>query len=71
MAAFAKTPRANATDHTPIHPATWLNQGCYDDDPATWNGGGSEATRRVNGTQATIQRILDKRHGDNEENPFG
>lgn len=39
MAAFAKTPAANPPDRTPIHPATWLNQGRYDDDPATWARG--------------------------------
>lgn len=36
MTAFAASPRAHPADHTPIHPATWLNQGRYDDDPATW-----------------------------------
>ena len=41
MQAFAGTPRANPPDRTAIHPATWLNQGCYDDDPATWQGGGN------------------------------
>lgn len=41
MVAFAKTPSANPTDRTPIHPATWLNKGCYADDPATWNQRGS------------------------------
>lgn len=41
MAAFAKTPSANPTDRTPIHPATWLNQGRYADDPATWHQRGS------------------------------
>jgi len=44
MIAFAKSPRAHPTDRTAIHPATWLNKGCYDDDPNTWNenGNGSE-----------------------------
>lgn len=36
MTAFAASPEARPTDHSPIHPATWLNQGRYDDDPATW-----------------------------------
>lgn len=40
MTAFARSPRAKPRDHTPIHPATWLNQGCYDDDPTTWEGNG-------------------------------
>lgn len=44
MAAFAKTPSANPTDRTPIHPATWLNQGRYADDPTTWDQRGSPST---------------------------
>ncbi len=44
MAAFAKTPQAHPTDRTPIHPATWLNQGRYDDDPAAWQGNGHNDT---------------------------
>lgn len=37
MEAFAQTPAGNPVDHTPVHPATWLNQGRYDDDPAAWS----------------------------------
>lgn len=37
MLAFARSPNARPPDRTPIHPATWLNQGRYDDDPETWN----------------------------------
>lgn len=37
MLAFARSPNAKPPDRTPIHPATWLNQARYDDDPATWN----------------------------------
>ena len=44
MSRFASSPAATPTDHSPIHPATWLNQGRYDDDPETWqtntNGSG-------------------------------
>lgn len=36
MRTFAASPAATPTDHTPIHPATWLNQGRYDDDQSTW-----------------------------------
>ena len=36
MMTFAASPAATPTDHTPIHPATWLNQGRYDDDQSTW-----------------------------------
>ena len=36
MTAFAASPNAKPPDRTPIHPATWLNQGRYLDDPATW-----------------------------------
>jgi hypothetical protein len=47
MAAFARSPQAHPKDRSPIHPATWLNQGRYDDDPAAWEGNGHE----VNDTQ--------------------
>lgn len=36
MRAFAASPEARPPDRTPIHPTTWLNQGRYHDDPATW-----------------------------------
>jgi len=36
MRAFSASPRAHPEGITPIHPATWLNQGRYDDDPETW-----------------------------------
>ena len=36
MTAFAKTPSARPKDRSPVHPATWLNGGRYDDDPAAW-----------------------------------
>ena len=32
---FATTPKGKAGKFCP-YPATWLNKGCYDDDPATW-----------------------------------
>jgi hypothetical protein len=41
MKTFAASPNAHPTDRTPIHPATWLYQGRYDDDPATWQEEGS------------------------------
>jgi hypothetical protein len=35
--AYASSPRATQSDPSKIpHPATWLNQGRYDDDPQTW-----------------------------------
>lgn len=36
MKVFAASPSAKPPDRTPIHPATWLSQGRYDDDPETW-----------------------------------
>lgn len=43
--AFAVTPKARG-DFCP-HPATWLNQGRYDDDPKVWqNAGGNRNGRR-------------------------
>jgi len=47
MALFAASPRAQPKDHSPIHPATWLNQGCYDDDPTAWDDR-TPARRRIN-----------------------
>lgn len=37
MRAFASSPESTPIDHSPIHPATWLNQGRYDDDQTTWH----------------------------------
>lgn len=45
MKAFAQTPRGRAGKHCP-HPATWLNQARYDDDPAAWQLGGPENDHR-------------------------
>ncbi len=36
MRVFATSPASRPADHTPIHPATWLNQGRYDDDQSEW-----------------------------------
>jgi len=33
---FAATPVGQAGQFCP-HPTTWLNQACYDDDPAEWH----------------------------------
>jgi hypothetical protein len=59
MTAFAATPSANPPDRTPIHPATWLNQGRYYDDPAAWNRG-SQARRQDDprGNLALRERLL-------------
>lgn len=48
ITAFAQTPKAKG-DFCP-HPATWLNQGRYDDDPATWQDAGNSGGNR-NGRQ--------------------
>lgn len=37
MSEFARSPAARPRDHTPIHPATWLSQGRYDDDRRAWD----------------------------------
>lgn len=35
--AYAASPHVRTTEHRFIpHPATWMNQGRYDDDPAEW-----------------------------------
>jgi len=44
MQAFARSPAACPKDRTPIHPATWLNQGRYDDDPAAWQCAGATSS---------------------------
>ena len=36
MLVFARSPASQPDDHTPIHPATWLNNGRYDDDQSEW-----------------------------------
>jgi len=45
MTQFAKSPRGRAGKHCP-HPATWLNQGRYDDDPAVWQLAGNDRDPR-------------------------
>lgn len=57
MAEFAETPSANPIDRAPIHPATWLNQGRYDDDPATWQRG-SPGAIDPRGTSSAVQQYL-------------
>lgn len=48
MCEFADSPEASPKDRTPIHPTTWLNQGRYDDDRATWQQTtGTKQTERV------------------------
>ena len=49
MAAFSGTPRAKR--RRAIHVATWLNQGCYEDDPQTWEIGDEEAPESEEETQ--------------------
>lgn len=44
MLAFSKSPKAKG-QYCP-HPATWLNEGRYDDDPETWKSNGNEHGRR-------------------------
>jgi hypothetical protein len=58
MKAFAQTPSANPTDRTPIHPATWLNQGRYDDDPATWQRGSPRNNSDPRGNLALRDKLL-------------
>lgn len=38
VTAFAPSPKGQSGKFCP-HPATWLNEGRYDDDPETWKGG--------------------------------
>lgn len=45
MSAFASSPQAADDVKGKLHPATWLNQGRYDDDDAVWGLNGSESKR--------------------------
>jgi hypothetical protein len=36
MSFFAESPAGNPTEHTPVHPAAWLNQQRYNDDEESW-----------------------------------
>jgi hypothetical protein len=58
MQLFAASPAAHPTDITPIHPATWLNQGRYDDDPATWQRMGNRNHSDPRGNLALRERML-------------
>jgi hypothetical protein len=56
---YARSPAGNDGEFTP-HPATWFNQGRYDDDPKEWEGRNgtqpsSTVTRRVD--SPTAQRV--------------
>ena len=44
MRAFADSPASRPKDHSPIHPATWLNQGRYDDDRSHWSNDADEGS---------------------------
>ncbi len=59
MRTFAASPNAHPTDRTPIHPATWLHQGRYDDDPATWQEEGTNHGPKTN--QQTSGSFADRR----------
>jgi hypothetical protein len=47
MKAFAASAQAADEIKGKLHPATWLNQGRYDDDPAIWNNGEAPSVSRV------------------------
>lgn len=58
MAAFAATPKAKG-GFCP-YPATWLNKGRYDDDPAEWQkGDSSKPAADPRGTQAAMAKFLE------------
>lgn len=46
MGEFARSPAARPRDHTPIHPATWLSQGRYDDDRSAWHRQQTETRKK-------------------------
>ncbi len=56
---FADSPSGQAGQYTP-HPATWLNQGRYDDDQRDWANGGTVNGATVNPEAETAwQAVLD------------
>jgi hypothetical protein len=59
MKAFARTPQANPADHSPVHPATWLNGGRYDDDPAAWGRGDRQQSLPLDNTPHQPTRRYD------------
>ena len=52
--AFAKSPAGNDGNFTP-HPATWFNQGRYDDDQAEWLKQGGKLDRPTFETSSKVQ----------------
>lgn len=67
VTAFGASPKGQG-DWCP-HPATWLNEGRYDDDPAAWQRSGDDkapSTRRTIGTakaESVLQRLLAEHQG--------
>jgi hypothetical protein len=71
--AYARSPAGNDGEFTP-HPATWFNDGRYDDDPKEWEVKSSE--RGSNGKQGRngvsgeeMSRILDSLGGSEADDP--
>lgn len=70
--AFAGTPKAKG-DFCP-HPSTWLNQGRYDDDPATWQDAGDSRGKRPVATSGRVRGQsgdIGDRHWTPPEDPVG
>lgn len=63
MEAFAASPKAKS-EFCP-HPATWLNQGRYDDDPETWSRNGAMTEKAKRGPE------MDPRKANASYNPGG
>jgi len=55
MREFATTPSARPSDRSAIHPATWLNQGRYEDDRSTWNDTGTPNALKTANNIAKLQ----------------
>lgn len=54
LGVFSKTPKCLG-DYCP-HPATWLNQGRYDDDEEAWNRGRQHGAIQSVGDQARVRQ---------------
>ncbi len=69
---YARSPAGNDGEFTP-HPATWFNQGRYDDDPQEWqkktNEKGSNGNQGRNGfSGAEMSELLDSFGGSTADN---
>lgn len=73
MCLFAASPEATPEHRAPIHPATWLNNGRYDDDESTWQSRGSPGgyESRTERTIRELSQMEDFFSGDQRDSDEG